>query len=308
MVLHIEFLLKYHDCVILPRLGALIASECAATFSDMWGSIQAPVREIYFNSSIVHNDGLLAHSVARREQITYEEACRLVDKDIEEMKVRLAEDGEVRIGRIGLLRKSDDGRLVYKPLFTPEKRAARLGLAPVSLPQLAETAKVASAAENRGVELEDAEFKKEVSRRNLYMVSKRAMKVAAALLILICGALSFVIPSKSEINVKRDYASMLPIMTELNGGKQSVITPDIVEVNTEEDTYNLIVASLHSTKDAELFVSQHSECGYDLQIMEESKYIRVVACKASNADDLLKVMHEAIFAKEFPGSWIMKLQ
>lgn len=295
LVLHIEYLLRRHDCVILPRLGALIASESVASINEVISMVHAPVREIYFNSSIVHNDGLLAHSVARRDRITYEEACRVIDQEIESLKAILLQEGEVRIGRLGLLKTAEEGRLVFKPLYTSEKRVSKLGLKPVSLPLLAEVkAQVAESDQADGFEIE-------AKRRNLYMVPKRMMKVAAAVVIMVCAALSFLIPSV-DTGIKKDYASLMPAIAQADAIENN--TADLVEVN--DSVYSLVVASVHSKKTAELFVSQHKNSNWTLEVIEGAKYVHVIAKRSSDVAELLELARMKEFSKEYPGSWVLE--
>jgi hypothetical protein len=281
--------------VILPRLGALIASESVASINEVISMVHAPVREIYFNSSIVHNDGLLAHSVARRDRITYEEACRVIDQEIESLKAILLQEGEVRIGRLGLLKTAEEGRLVFKPLYTSEKRVSKLGLKPVSLPLLAEVkAQVAESDQADGFEIE-------AKRRNLYMVPKRMMKVAAAVVIMVCAALSFLIPSV-DTGIKKDYASLMPAIAQADAIENN--TADLVEVN--DSVYSLVVASVHSKKTAELFVSQHKNSNWTLEVIEGAKYVHVIAKRSSDVAELLELARMKEFSKEYPGSWVLE--
>lgn len=257
--------------------------------------VHAPVREIYFNSSIVHNDGLLAHSVARRDRITYEEACRVIDQEIESLKAILLQEGEVRIGRLGLLKTAEEGRLVFKPLYTSEKRVSKLGLKPVSLPLLAEVkAQVAESDQDDGFEIE-------AKRRNLYMVPKRMMKVAAAVVIMVCAALSFLIPSV-DTGIKKDYASLMPAIAQADAIENN--TADLVEVN--DSVYSLVVASVHSKKTAELFVSQHKNSNWTLEVIEGAKYVHVIAKRSADVAELLELARMKEFSKEYPGSWVLE--
>ena len=70
---HIEYLLRNHDCVIVPGWGAFIAQYQPASFTED-GQMLPPSRLIGFNASISHQDGLLASSVMRREKISYDAA------------------------------------------------------------------------------------------------------------------------------------------------------------------------------------------------------------------------------------------
>ena len=69
IVQHIEYLMMYNDCVVVPGWGALIANYAPSQLQG--DTMLKPRRSIGFNPSITHNDGLLATSIARRHGISY---------------------------------------------------------------------------------------------------------------------------------------------------------------------------------------------------------------------------------------------
>lgn len=113
--LHIEYLLTRHDCVIVPGLGAFIASETEACIDLEKGVIRPRRRMISFNSSVVTDDGLLSHSIARREGLVYEDARRLTAQLTERMMADLNQEGEVSVGMIGRLIKDEEGLISFHP-------------------------------------------------------------------------------------------------------------------------------------------------------------------------------------------------
>ncbi|MDE6637887.1 MAG: hypothetical protein K2K32_06600, partial [Muribaculaceae bacterium] len=113
--LHIEYLLTRHDCVIVPGFGAFIATETEAYFDCENGIIHPRKREISFNSSVVTDDGLLSHSIARRERLSYEEAHRLMSALICKMNSDLRNEGEVSLGMVGRLVLDAEGFINFVP-------------------------------------------------------------------------------------------------------------------------------------------------------------------------------------------------
>ncbi len=115
VIAHIEYLTAHHDCVVVPGLGAFIASYRAARISEDGFSILPPARELTFNGALVHNDGLLASSIARKESIHYDEALTLMNQSIACLRSCLDLDGEVALGRVGrLLKNSVDGTVIFE--------------------------------------------------------------------------------------------------------------------------------------------------------------------------------------------------
>lgn len=70
--LHITTLLRRNDCVVVPGVGAFVATHRQATVAD--GVLTAPVREVSFNPALTYDDGLIASSVSRRLKISFEQA------------------------------------------------------------------------------------------------------------------------------------------------------------------------------------------------------------------------------------------
>ncbi len=115
LTLHIEYLLTRRDCVIVPGIGAFIATDTEASIDFDHGIISPRRREISFNGSVVTDDGLLSHSIARREHLSYEEAhCQLVAMT-DKLRTDLQEEGEISLGMIGRLEMDSEGRINFQP-------------------------------------------------------------------------------------------------------------------------------------------------------------------------------------------------
>ena len=102
-VRHIEWLLTSHDCVVIPRLGALLAHTAPARISEDGAMWLAPCRAYTFNSAVKTSDGLLEQSVARARAISHDAAARLVNEDIDAMIAQLHTQGQLSLGRAGTL-------------------------------------------------------------------------------------------------------------------------------------------------------------------------------------------------------------
>lgn len=113
--LHIEYLLTRHDCVIVPGFGAFIATEQESRFDSERGTIEARRREITFNASVQSEDGLLAHSLARKEKIGYEEGRRLLSALTHRLKEELRVEGESTLGMVGTLHRNAEGAVSFTP-------------------------------------------------------------------------------------------------------------------------------------------------------------------------------------------------
>lgn len=121
LALHIEYLVENHSCATLPGLGSLVSRDYPAAVDLVAGTITPPGREVTFNSSLTHDDGVLVSSVARRDRLSYTEALSRVRAAIELVRSTLDGNMEYDLGAIGTLVPLGEGRIG----FTPRRDSSR---------------------------------------------------------------------------------------------------------------------------------------------------------------------------------------
>ncbi|MDE5586641.1 MAG: hypothetical protein K2I92_09975 [Muribaculaceae bacterium] len=213
--LHIEYLLTRHDCVIVPGLGAFIATETEAYIDLEAGIIRPRRREISFNSSVVTDDGLLAHSIARRERLPYEAARRELSLLADRMRADLEEEGEVSIGMVGRLVKDAEGLLSFQPRRSTAvfdiMQDIRLSARNVSLADTAEDAAGSDSID--AAEAEDGMRTIRVKADSyVFTVSKRAvarsLHIAAMVVAILTIGLSLLMPVNHDNQEKAAVISI----------------------------------------------------------------------------------------------------
>lgn len=112
LVLHIEYLLTQHDCIVVPEWGAFVVQYNKATISENKSFIP-PTRWISFNSELTHNDGILAHSIMRVENCSYEEALAHITQEVTAWKEQLARQSRFTLGKIGTFEMQDAASLFF---------------------------------------------------------------------------------------------------------------------------------------------------------------------------------------------------
>ena len=121
---HIEILLLDNDCVIVPELGGFMARHCEAHYDSEDGLFLPPQRTIGFNPQLKINDSLLAQSYIEVYDISYPEAIRRIETEVNELKQHLATEGEYELNDIGRLKVNDEGKLEFEPceagILTPQ--------------------------------------------------------------------------------------------------------------------------------------------------------------------------------------------
>ena len=112
IALHIDFLLHTHDCVIVPGLGGFVVNGRGVEKSGLWG-LDAPSFEVLFNSKLTYNDGLLAESLMRTNDVSYDVAIKQIEKGCEELKSKLIEHGEVEWDNLGTFKTDKDSSIIF---------------------------------------------------------------------------------------------------------------------------------------------------------------------------------------------------
>lgn len=112
---HIEILLLSNDCVIVPGLGGFVTHRVDARYDDDDRIFLPPFRTLGFNPQLKINDSLLAVSYVEAFDISYPEAIRMIEAEVEELRQTIASEGKYEIKGIGCLYHDRDGHYTFEP-------------------------------------------------------------------------------------------------------------------------------------------------------------------------------------------------
>ncbi len=307
---HIITLLRRHDCVIMPGIGAFVATRVAASFDSLTGKFNPPARVLSFNPAINYDDGLLASSVSRRLKISFEQARERVEAEAELMRRRLKAEGALTIARVGTLYRSSDSRLDFRPAaaWTPMLPAVNCR----AMHQPAPTFEVVCPAPGTP----DAEKSVAVVRVPLRM--RRLRAAAAAMIIFLVG---FALSTPIDLR-QAQYASLaapsftapepevlepLPAPAGMELNLASAPADGILSIKKPEPekpkNYVVVVASLATLEQAKEFISKSAING--LQILQSGDNYRVYCAagatheEAWSAADTISGVRSA-----FPDAWV----
>ncbi len=112
---HIEILLLDNDCVIVPDLGGFMAHHVDAHYDEEENIFLPPLRTLGFNPLLKLNDSLLAQSYIEAYDISYPEATRRIEEEVNELKQHLRNKGVYELEDIGTLRLNDEGNYIFEP-------------------------------------------------------------------------------------------------------------------------------------------------------------------------------------------------
>jgi len=109
----IQELLYQYECVTVPHFGAFLTRSFGAQVAPD-GFFYPPRKEVNFNQLLTANDGVLAHYVARKENITYENALRNIEKEVSNWKKKL-QTQTLRFPGVGEIRLNQERKIQFSP-------------------------------------------------------------------------------------------------------------------------------------------------------------------------------------------------
>lgn len=112
---HIVRLLLDNDCVIVPGFGGFMAHNIAASYDEKNNIFFPPSRTIGFNPHLTMNDSLLAQSYANCYDISYPEALRRIEHDVDVLKQMIETGDGHAICGVGKIYKTKDGGYDFAP-------------------------------------------------------------------------------------------------------------------------------------------------------------------------------------------------
>ena len=110
---HIQNLLYRHDCVIVPNFGGFISNRIGARI-DNETHFYPPYKKLGFNASLCHNDGLLTNEVAAEEHLSFEEANKRIQQEVQRWNTVL-KSGSLVLEQVGSFELSQNQQLVFEP-------------------------------------------------------------------------------------------------------------------------------------------------------------------------------------------------
>lgn len=200
--LHIEYLLRYHDCVILPGVGAFLRAYRDAGMNPVTGELIPAASQICFNASITNDDALVANSISRREGVSFTEARTMLADATRDMLLALDADRELCFARIGTLALDEDDVMSFEP--------ARALVSDGSfMPATSPLPELAPAEEKKTSDY----YTFRISRK----VVRGAMRYAAMLALIIISCVTLSDPGAgrhSAVPMRTDHASVIPLPKE----------------------------------------------------------------------------------------------
>ncbi|MDE5941618.1 MAG: SPOR domain-containing protein [Muribaculaceae bacterium] len=143
---HVEYLLRSHDCVVIPGFGAFLCNYEPAHFDERCADcLVPPGRSLAFNNMISDSDGLLVCSVARKEGVSVDDAAVKVRDMVDAIWNELEAYGESAMGRLGTFYKHKNGEIEFDANYLPSVNGPIFGLQAVELTPVSERRRTVNA-------------------------------------------------------------------------------------------------------------------------------------------------------------------
>lgn len=331
---HIEWLLTLHDCVVIPRIGAVLAHNMPARVSDDGSMLLAPCRRYTFNTQITVGDGLLEQSVSRAKGIPYNVAYRLVNEDINTMLAQLQTTGQLSLGRIGTLISQGNDVISFEPfeddVLTP--LATWIGNTPaVVLGREARCESDVSATIIRPI----SRWQK-IARGGVAAAALIAIAIVASTPITIDNAnyASTALPKISGPQPAYIPSQDIPVLNLVVGDTEPIVVDtakrnewqnehiegfvidceedasssdsDVINKTNHEDAYFVVVASFATEKSAKQFIDDtRYKYNGELSILHQGSRYHIYADSAQEEATAYAILNNTV-SKAFASAWVCR--
>ena len=99
---YIEDLLYRNECVVIPNFGAFITSVNSANLNNE-GVFTPPSKSISFNKKIKKNDGVLANYIAELNDISFDEAMKLIKLNVSNFNDDILNRKDIVFSKVGVI-------------------------------------------------------------------------------------------------------------------------------------------------------------------------------------------------------------
>lgn len=336
--LYIVKLLLNNDCVIVPGLGGFIAHHIPAMYDAENHVFLPPTRVVGFNQKLSMTDTLLAQAYANDYDMSYPEALKRIEQDVNALKDALEKSNKYEFLGIGTLCMSENGQYDFQPEASGLLTPSLYGLEPIGIitiqPKsvikqvaIATTSPIVLAERNDSVSEsvnnnEDADNEETSEDDTISIPINWLRNIAAACLLLILF-ISF--PSKlgdanvAELNKSAIDTSLLyAIMPkDITSGKPDSLKLDAVEQTSNLDKnskeisaqpikrYSIVLAARITKQNAESFVKQLNENGLkEARVYRDKKGVKVIYKDFDTKEEAAIQMKTLSAGGKCKGCWI----
>lgn len=331
IITHIEQLLLVHDCVIVPKFGGFVLQTVFSAYNGVDHLFNPQRKEIVFNITLQHNDGLLSESYMQMYDVNYRKAQLMLEEDVNDMKAALQEEKKLSLGVLGAFSLGIEGQVIFHPGNSDSFSIVSYGLVAFHFPQLKPVL----------AEREEAALSTGRKKDILYIpVNRKFIRVAVASAAAIALFLLVSTPVK-DVNQAAYTASFVPTemvvksipevkveevaptvfvakeskVTEIkkntavtaivSKAKEEIITSKPVVEISNPKMYHIVIASFPTVDQADEYIAgvDRKECKHVSKVARDGKY-RIYADKFDNREQAEAYMATLRTNEKYKDAWL----
>lgn len=281
---YISQLLHEYEFVVLPGWGAFVCDYESAKIDDN-KNILPPRKKINFNPKIQLNDGLVVEKIMLEEQLSFEEAFKLLTDKIDNWKAILNFAHELKMGDVGFFKKSKEGIVSFHQNQNINFLADVYGFQELNFPEIVRESK------NKKVEKKVAET---VEKGKVIALNPRKnwfKYAAAAVIIPITGTIAWLSFVANPINNNQLLSAVL---SPFSSNSERLYTPNeshnflLKNYSESSDTTYLWIKNYIKAERDTTFVHTKASHFEANSISNIAKYHIIGGCfsEKSNADKM----------------------
>ena len=326
---HIEILLLSNDCVIVPGLGGFMAHHVDARFDEADGSFLPPLRTLGFNPRLTMNDSLLVQSYIEAFDISYPEALRRIEAEVEELRQHLESEDRYELNGLGTLRLNNDGNLEFEPceagILTPEF----YGLSNFEMTPLEVDEPKATESDE---ETQKQALQTEEPNDGIITIKMSWLRNVAAVAAAVLAFFMISTPisnNNATIDVQQSAFFNLPQHQTTQEDEVLKLTAETTDSTAcQEDTipaaetimeeaiaqpiYTIVLASQVTQRNAEIFIAQLNKTDFTkakLQTSNKTNMLRVVYGSYSSQEEAIDTLRSLRKqSKQFSDAWVLEVK
>jgi len=308
---HIEILLLSNDCVIVPDLGGFMAHHVDARYDEQERIFLPPLRTLGFNPQLKMNDSLLVQSYIEAYDLSYPEALRRIEAEVNELRQHLETDGNYELNDIGELRLNEYGKLEFEPceagILTPEL----YGLSSFEMPTLVQqTAEKQEGQKSAVVSVMDETPENSAAdeaNNDTITIKMAWLRNLAATAAAVIAFFLLTTPVQNS-HVEMHQSAFIPLPTA-SAPAPAASTEVPNEPATPKPQFCLVLASQVSKANAERFIKQLSDKGFDEARQLETKRMRrvIYGSFASETEAYNRLRTLRSESRYFAEAWVLEV-
>ena len=337
---HIEILLLSNDCVIVPGLGGFMTHHVEARYDADDQKFLPPLRTLGFNPQLTMNDSLLVQSYIEAYDISYPEALRRIESEVEELKQHIDTAGCYELNDIGTLSLNQEGRYLFTPCEAGILTPVLYGLSSFEMKHIAAEAAIAveekketktKTEETAAPVIVPMTIDEEDDERALVIKMswiRNTVAIAAAVLAFFLMTTPVSNSDSTQMNmsnlsnpllvqkpnkpaVKPDTAIKIVPDTTVATKTVTEVKKDTVAIQPEpmRTNYCLVLASHVSKKNAEAFIDELHKRGFsEAEIFIRNNVTRVIYGHFETMNAAYNRLNRVRNNKGFEEAWVLKLK